>query len=100
MADLAAGRIKQATLDQAVARVLRAKFLLGLFEHPYVQSTTPEPERPADRALALRAAEEAIVLLKNVKPTSPCHGAGRNARQHQKGPNDFPQRQRVFGMGV
>ena len=63
--DLAAGRIQQATLDQAVARVLRAKFLLGLFENPYVAKTTPEPERPADRALALRAAEEAIVLLKN-----------------------------------
>jgi len=65
VADLHAGRIKQATLDQAVARVLRAKFLLGLFEQPYVQNTTPEPERPADRALALRAAEEAMVLLKN-----------------------------------
>jgi beta-glucosidase len=64
-AELRAGRIKQATLDQAVARVLRAKFLLGLFEQPYVQNTTPEPERPADRALALRAAEEAMVLLKN-----------------------------------
>ena len=65
VADLAAGRIKQATLDQAVARVLRAKFLLGLFEQPYVHNTTPEPERPTDRALALRAAEEAVVLLKN-----------------------------------
>ena len=63
--DLAAGRIKQAALDQAVARVLRAKFLLGLFEQPYAQSPAPEPERPADRALARRAAEEAIVLLKN-----------------------------------
>jgi beta-glucosidase len=65
VADLHAGRIKQAVLDQAVARVLRAKFLLGLFEQPYVANVVPEPERPADRALALRAAEEAIVLLKN-----------------------------------
>ena len=64
-ADLAAGRIKQAELDQATARVLRTKFLLGLFEQPYVVNTTPESERPADRALARRAAEEAIVLLKN-----------------------------------
>jgi len=63
--ELAAGRIKQTTLDQAVARVLRAKFLLGLFESPYVAQTTPEAERPADRALALRAAEGAVVLLKN-----------------------------------
>jgi beta-glucosidase len=65
VADLAKGRIKQAALGQAVSHVLRAKFLLGLFEQPYVATTTPEPERPADRALALRAAEEAIVLLKN-----------------------------------
>ena len=65
VADLAAGRIKQAALDQAVARVLRAKFLLGLFEQPYAATPTPEPERPVDRALALRAAEEAVVLLKN-----------------------------------
>jgi beta-glucosidase len=64
-ADLAAGRITQSMLDQAVSRVLRAKFLLGLFEQPYVTATTPEPERPADRALALRAAQEGIVLLKN-----------------------------------
>ncbi|HEX7506629.1 MAG TPA: glycoside hydrolase family 3 N-terminal domain-containing protein [Polyangia bacterium] len=65
VADLVAGHIKQAALDQAVSRVLRVKFLLGLFENPYVANTTPESERPADRALARRAAEEAIVLLKN-----------------------------------
>ena len=65
VADLSAGRIEQARLDQAVTHVLRAKLLLGLLEHPYVASTTPEPERPTDRALALRAAEEALVLLKN-----------------------------------
>jgi beta-glucosidase len=64
-AELAAGRVAPAALDRAVARVLRAKFLLGLFEHPFMASATPEPERPADRALALRAAEEAVVLLKN-----------------------------------
>lgn len=58
------GLVSSSTLDEAVGRVLRAKFLLGLFEHPYVDSPL-EAERPADRALAVRAAEEAIVLLKN-----------------------------------
>ena len=74
--EVADGRINQAALDQAVGRVLRAKFLLGVFEKPYVESTTPEPERPADRALARRAAEEAIVLLKNeggILPLDPAH---------------------------
>ncbi len=64
LADLKAGRIAQAQLDAAVARVLRAKFQLGLFEHPYTDANL-QPETPADRALARRAADEAIVLLKN-----------------------------------
>jgi beta-glucosidase len=65
LSDLKAGRVEEASVDQAVARVLRAKFLLGLFEHPYVEKVTPEPERASDRALARRAAQEAIILLKN-----------------------------------
>lgn len=61
------GRVALATLDRAVARILRAKFLLGLFEHPYVEPDEAErvSESPEHRALALRAAREAIVLLKN-----------------------------------
>lgn len=65
--DLGTGQVSSAQLDEAVARVLRAKFLLGLFEHPYVEwdGATAPTERPADRALALQAAREAIILLKN-----------------------------------
>ncbi|HEY4011860.1 MAG TPA: glycoside hydrolase family 3 N-terminal domain-containing protein [Polyangiaceae bacterium] len=63
--DVAAGRTPMALVDEAVGHVLRAKFMLGLFEHPYIDSPAPEAEQPADRALAKRAAEEAIVLLKN-----------------------------------
>ncbi len=63
--DLRTGKVAREVVDQAVARMLRAKFLLGLFEHPYVDAAAPQTERPADRALALRAAREAIVLLKN-----------------------------------
>jgi beta-glucosidase len=63
--DLRTGKVAPAAIDQAVSRMLRAKFLLGLFEHPYVDAAAPQTERPADRALALRAAREAIILLKN-----------------------------------
>jgi beta-glucosidase len=65
LSDLKAHRIEESLVDRAVARVLRVKLLLGLFEHPYVAEAVPEGERASDRALARRAAQEAIVLLKN-----------------------------------
>src|SRR4030088_2261907 len=61
------GKVAEATIDKAVARNLRAKFLLGLFENPYV-----DPDRAvkvtnsqAHRDLAAEAARRSIVLLKN-----------------------------------
>jgi beta-glucosidase len=61
------GRVSEAAVDRAVARNLRAKFLLGLFENPYV-----DPERAArvtdsreHRQLAAEAARRSITLLKN-----------------------------------
>lgn len=67
------GMISQKTIDNAVRRILRAKFELGLFENPYVD---PEQAKiwnnhPSHRALALKAAEESIVLLKNDKNILP-----------------------------
>ena len=62
-----AGRISMETLDRAVARILRAKFLAGLFDDPYTDPDLAEKvtNSPAHRELARRAAREAIVLLKN-----------------------------------
>lgn len=61
------GKISMSTVDRAVARNLRAKMLLGLFEKPYV-----DPDRAAEvtnsaahRALAAEAARRSVVLLKN-----------------------------------
>ena len=57
----------------AVARVLRVKFELGLFEQPYVDPA--EAERAAGhenhRTLAREAARASIVLLKNERQTLP-----------------------------
>ncbi len=64
---LAAGKVTQAEIDTAVRRVLRLKFLGGLFEHPYADARYAEKVTDdADaRALAVKAAQESIVLLKN-----------------------------------
>jgi beta-glucosidase len=61
------GLVPESEVDLAVSRVLATKFRLGLFENPYVdpdyaQRITNSAEH---KQLALQAAEEAIVLLKN-----------------------------------
>lgn len=56
-------RIDQSVIDSAVARVLRAKFELGLFENPYVNERLLHNVTVPD--VPLQAARESIVLLKN-----------------------------------
>lgn len=61
------GKVKMSLIDESVRRVLRIKFRLGLFEHPYVPEYT-ESERfmlPESMETAARLAEESMVLLKN-----------------------------------
>ena len=61
------GKVQESTVNRAVARVLRAKFLAGLFEDPYVDPAYAEKitNSPEHQKLALEAAREAIILLKN-----------------------------------
>ncbi len=67
MRDLVAnGGIGQARLDEAVRRILRVKFELGLFERPFAdRSLLPEVGSAAHRAVARRAVAESLVVLKN-----------------------------------
>ncbi len=67
------GRIDQKVIDQAVARVLRLKFELGLFDHPYTDTKAAAVwnGHPTHRQLANTAAKESIVLLKNDHKTLP-----------------------------
>lgn len=67
------GKLSEDIVDRAVERVLYQKFRLGLFENPYV-----DPEKAArirhsevHQELALQAAREGIVLLKNEKNLLP-----------------------------
>jgi beta-glucosidase len=65
--DLDKGLVAMADVDGAVREVLTLKFRLGLFERPYADlaRAIAAAERPEARALALEAARESIVLLKN-----------------------------------
>jgi beta-glucosidase len=67
------GLVSDSVIDRAVARVLRAKFELGLFEHPYADpdSAARSAADATHQALALEAARESIVLLKNAGPVLP-----------------------------
>ena len=62
------GMISKESIDNSVRRVLRAKFRLGLFDHPYVDIESKEKE---NSDLALKAARESIVLLKNEREILP-----------------------------
>jgi beta-glucosidase len=61
------GKVSQALIDRAAARVLRAKFVAGLFEDSMVDPAYAEKitNSTEHQQLALKAAREAIVLLKN-----------------------------------
>jgi beta-glucosidase len=60
------GSMNPAGIDSAVARVLRVKFELGLFEHPYIDESKLEKWTAAEhRALTKEAAVRSFVLLKN-----------------------------------
>jgi len=97
------GKVKEATLDAAVGRHLRSKFLLGLFENPYVdvERAVKLTNSSENRMLAAEAARRSIVLLKNDNNVLPLNlnslksiaVIGPNAeRVHLGGYSDNPER--------
>ncbi|POX48196.1 glycoside hydrolase family 3 N-terminal domain-containing protein [Streptomyces sp. Ru72] len=91
------GLVAEDVLDTAVARVLRLKFQLGLFEEPYAHSPSPDPD--AGRELSTELARAAVTLLHNDGRVLPVratriavigpHGA---TTAHQLGDYTAPQR--------
>jgi beta-glucosidase len=67
-----AGKIPESVVDEATRRILRVKFALGLFEHPYTTEGPAYDPTPKRRAAARKVANETLVLLKN----DPVEGVG------------------------
>jgi beta-glucosidase len=68
------GAVSMKTIDQRVADVLRVKFKLGLFDHPYVADTKVADtlvNNTNAKAMSVRMSHEALVLLKNANNTLP-----------------------------
>ncbi|HYK21612.1 MAG TPA: glycoside hydrolase family 3 N-terminal domain-containing protein [Pyrinomonadaceae bacterium] len=97
------GQVSEAALDRAVARNLRAKFLLGLFENPYVdvERAVRVTNSSEHQALAAEAARRSLTLLKNENNLLPLNVSalksiaviGPNAaRVHLGGYSDNPGR--------
>ncbi len=78
------GKVSMELLDRAVRRILRLKFMLGLFENPYV-----DPDRAVkivhsqkNQDLALKASQGSIVLLKNEPYIPSNQHISTSANQH------------------
>jgi len=61
------GELSESVLNRAAGKILKAKFMLGLFENPYPDKTYARKVLRCEkhRKTALQAAREAIILLKN-----------------------------------
>jgi beta-glucosidase len=65
-AEVEAGNIPMERIDEAVSRILEAKFALGLFERPFADRThIDDVGSSAHRDVARQAVRESLVLLKN-----------------------------------
>ena len=73
------GRVPMAVVDEAVRRVLRVKFALGLFEHPYPTQPEVMSAVAEHRPLVRQAAEESLVLLANKDSVLPLAGGAKVA---------------------
>ena len=70
---VAEGKVPQARVDDAARRILRVKFQMGLFDHPYpaTPALTAAIGSPEHRHVARQCVEQSLVLLKNASHVLP-----------------------------
>jgi beta-glucosidase len=71
------GAVPESVVDESVRRVLRVKFALGLFDHPYTATAAQDGIASEDADLARKAAEESFVLLRNDGAMLPINATGK-----------------------
>ena len=72
------GRIPMKVIDERLRDILRVKFMVGIFDHPYqmnLQAADKEVDGESHQQVALQASRESIVLLKNQNNTLPLNKA-------------------------
>ena len=66
------GKVAPARIDDAVRRILRIKYQMGLFDHPYTDpALTAQIGSPEHRQVARRCVQQSLVLLKNQRHALP-----------------------------
>ncbi len=84
------GRVPQARIDDAARRILRAKFIMGLFAHPYGNpNLTAEVGSPAHRQVARECVRQSLVLLKNENHALPFSKALKHLVVTGRGADDL-----------
>ena len=73
-------KVSMSAIDEAVRRILRVKFRLGLFDNPYVDEVEEKDRylKAEDVAVARQLAAESMVLLKNEKQVLPLKSSVKN----------------------
>jgi beta-glucosidase len=73
-----AGEVPMSRIDEAVSRILRVKYMLGLFDQPYPnKNLIPRVATEASQQVNLQAAQEAMTLVKNDRNMLPLAKSGR-----------------------
>jgi beta-glucosidase len=107
--EIRSGGFPMGVIDRSVRRVLKIKFMLGLFEKPYTRRMHASKiyDTQDHRKLALKAARESVVLLKNDDDLLPLDkgikklaviGPNADNARNQLGDYTYPAHVQVMGM--